>query len=72
MNLDDIERVKRLLACAHQFRANVCRHGTEFKELRKKLLRSLQTLNSSNVSIHVIKIGLDKKNKIYLILSDQQ
>jgi hypothetical protein len=48
--------IKATLACAQQLKKNVCRTAEEFKQLRMRLLQSLQPINSTNVralSIHI-------------------
>jgi hypothetical protein len=48
------EQIKASIACAHQFKTNVCRTATKFKQLRMRLLESLQSLNSTDVRILTI------------------
>ncbi len=43
------DQIKVLLACAQQFKTNVCRTAEEFKQLCTRLLQSLETIKSTNV-----------------------
>ena len=44
------EDINTFLACAHQFKANVCRTAEEFKDLRLRFLQSLEVANAMKVS----------------------
>ncbi len=43
------DQIKVSLACAQRFKKDVCRTAEEFKQLRTRLLQSLETVKSTNV-----------------------
>ncbi len=51
------DQIKVSLTCAQQFKINVCRTAEEFKQLRTRLLQSLETIKSTNVRFSHTVIG---------------
>ena len=48
------QQIKELIACVHQLKTNIDRVGQEFKNLRTKLVESLQTFKLPTVSTFTI------------------
>ena len=51
------DQIKASLACAQRFKTNVCRTAEDFKQLRTRLLQSLETMKPTIVRLLHIVIG---------------
>lgn len=64
------EQIKASLACAHQLKTSVCRTAEEFKQLRVRLLQSLQVANAMQVGL--VHIFIDVRiNKARVLFRDK-